>query len=133
MIELRECCANCSRNLCLYERHSSWVVSCYHGCYDPGADDSAVAELLSGWGDTPEDAMTDYVNSREALDLDPLYVPSELASFIVPPPPEGFVISPDPSEPARLFFESLSSAERHPELGPIYYGPMLAQKAANDS
>lgn len=133
MIELRERCVVCGNHLHLYEYHGDWCVTCYARCYDPGAEDADDVELLRGRGATPEDALQDYLDQRGELGIEPVYAPSSLVGFIVPEPPAGWVVSPDATDPARLFFDSLSDAERNPELGPLYYGPMDVQKAANDT
>lgn len=114
-MRITERCA-CGKPLCLYEANGDWRVSCYDGCYDPGAEDDGPAAYLCGWGSTPEDALASYLTRREEADLEPVYVPSEIASFVVPRAPDGWVLSPDPTNPNRLI-----------------YGPMLAQKAANDT
>lgn len=127
MIETSTRCPRCSTYVILNDVHGFWTAVCPH-CIDP---ESHFGQL-QGKGSTPEDALEDWWQSMDESD-EPSYQPSALASFIVPRGPEGFVLSPDREEPARLFFDSLSDAERNPELGPLYYGPMSVLKAANDT
>jgi hypothetical protein len=131
MIGLAERC-RCGDHLMLCSfPEGDFTVHCDR-CYDP-AEDAPLAAILVGRGPSPEHAFEDYCRLREDIDAEPVYVPTELSTFIVPRAPEGYVISPDGDDPARLFFETLTSAERHPELGPLYYGPLGVQKAANDT
>lgn len=88
MIELRERC-RCGTHLGMWEDGGRWHVTCAERCYDP-VDDASPIESLLGRGDTPQDALDDYFRLREDADLEPVYAPTGLASFVVPSHPGVF-------------------------------------------
>lgn len=100
------------------EPHRGHIVTC-PACFDPSADDASPIERLAGVGATPADAFANYMRLREERGLEPEepeYRLSDLATFIVPPAPEGWALKRD----------------SFPHKGaPFYYGPTPSQKAAN--
>jgi hypothetical protein len=117
------------------EPHRGHIVTC-PVCFDPSAEDAEPIERLAGVGATPADALANYMRRREELCLEPDYTLSELATFIVPPPPEGFVISDQPG--GWRPFRDLETAENlcagAPGVGRttiFYTQPLAGQKAAN--
>lgn len=133
-ITITERCA-CGAHLSLFESHGDWFVTCAERCYDSEGDEPI--ESLIGNGATPADALRSYHERREALDLDPVYVPSELATFIVPSHPGSFDV-------VGFRTRSLAEAHMHADAfrdadrriippSPIYFCPNATplQKAAN--
>ena len=111
------------------EPHRGHIVTCPR-CFDPSAEDASAIERLAGVGATPADAFAQYMLLREERDLEPSYGLSDLASFIVPPPPSA-VFSVDGKQ-----FRSLRGATDVADACfggpavPVIYSP-LGQKAAN--
>jgi hypothetical protein len=143
IIEITERC-RCGSFLSLFEDNGRWVCSCMQRCYDPSVEDPTPIESLYGRGETPADAVVDYLRLREDADLEPVYVPTDLASFVVPKSPEGWGFSVgmrrEPGDGGRVPAVNRSHAhniadgwEGHPTSLPlpIYYGPIEGQKAAN--
>jgi hypothetical protein len=123
MIETSTRCIVCRKRVQLEDIDSRWVASCE--C----TDYSMVAPI--GIGATPEDALAEWSASAATYPM-PLQ-PSALASFIVPPPPEGWRLTPFEGAIPRDPPVSLSEAEANwtsPRLA-IHYGPSEGQKAAN--
>lgn len=111
----------------MWEDGGRWHVTCAERCYDPADDAGPIASLI-GRGDTPQDALDDYLRLREDANLEPVYAPTGLASFVVPSHPGVFCVeSPIPNNPWRL--TSLAYAEQL--NSPMYFEPTPIQKAAN--
>lgn len=134
IIEVTERCA-CGAYLKMYEGGGRWHVTCLDRCYDP-VEDAQGAEVLVGSGETPGDALSDYLRLREHADIEPRYVPTDLDTFVVP------------SHPGRLrvlneYLDGLEDAEQFAAafrsdtcvmLGPspIFFEPALPSGAASN-
>jgi hypothetical protein len=127
IIEITERC-RCGSFLSLFEDNGRWVCSCMQRCYDPSVEDPTPIESLYGRGETPADALADYLRLREDADLEPVYVPTDLGSFVVPSHPGRFLVV-GPMSGQTWSFPTLAYAEQL--QAPIYFEPTLAQKAAN--
>lgn len=116
------------------EPHRGHIVTC-PVCFDPSAEDASDIERLAGVGATPADAFANYMRLREERDLEPSYDLSELASFIVPPAPEGFALVAHRFDAELGNYShptTLKGAERiDPWTNSVSYGPAEGQKAAN--
>jgi len=114
MIELATRCPKCSHHVIASNAHGFWICLCPN-CIDPDGDSHY--EHLQGKGSTPEAALDDWWESMDEGD-EPQYRPNPLRDFIVPLPPEGWVLEPRPEDME----------------GPLYYGPpTVHRKAANDT
>lgn len=148
MISLSVRCHHCATHLELADGREGHVVHCPQ-CLDP-TEDAPIEAHLQGRGATPEDALQNWFDRREELQLEPEHRLSELASFIVPKSPEGFGFEiPDTFTEHTERTGSLRYAESYAEQVtgsaarnriphnasnaplPIHYGPTLIQKAAN--
>jgi hypothetical protein len=103
MIQTSTLCIQCRTLVELEDIDSRCCAACE--CSDYSID------APMGIGATPEDAVQEWL-TRAATYITPLE-PSTLATFIVPPPPDGFVLTTDTFTDA------------------IFYGPSEGQKAAN--
>lgn len=110
MIECTVTCQRCEAFIILSDVHGLWVACCPN-CLDD--DPTSEHEILQGKGSTPEDALQNWFDNREALGIEPEFRPTELSAFVVPKSPKGW----------RYWVED----------GAIHYGPSRPQKAANDS
>lgn len=123
MMTLFTACHRCGELLVLSEAHGECTVRCER-CYDP-VEDADVNATLLGRGATPEDALQNWYDERESLDLEPEFVPTTLAEFVVPKAPADFIVSSVSECTDGSGYENLSQAERahwlQPE-SPIYYG-----------
>lgn len=133
-LTLLERCA-CGAHLELDEEpHRGHIVTCPR-CFDPSAEDATPIERLAGVGATPADAFANYMRLREERDLEPDYRLSELATFIVPPAPEGFALVArrwDAALGEYTYPTTLDAAEALSAwTDRIHYGPAEVQKAAN--
>lgn len=136
MMRLSTRCHHCGESLVLDEcRSGGYLVHCDR-CLDPMGD--SPVEWLQGRGETMEDALQHWFDRREELGLEPESTITALASFVVPPSPEGWEFTiPTPGYVGS--FESLAGAEgfahathSHGPL-PIHYGPALSVKKASNS
>lgn len=126
MIETSTRCIVCRKRVQLEDIDSRWMASCE--CSDYSID------APIGIGATPEDALQEW-GTKAATHATPLQ-PSALASFIVPPAPEGFVLTVEWFDGAlgvqTATLGSLTSAQSYAQdRHPIHYGPREGQKAAN--
>ena len=99
MIECTVTCQRCGHNIVLSDVYGEWVARC-PDCLDDGG--GSEHELLQGHGSTPEDALQNWFDNREALGIEPEirltalgWAATELRHFVVPEAPEGWVISFD--------------------------------------
>jgi hypothetical protein len=135
MISLSTRCHHCATHLELAESRGDQVVHCPQ-CLDP-TEDAPIEAHLQGRGATPEDALQNWFDRREQLDLEPEHRLSELASFIVPERPEGYVLTVTKWDAVLGKYEitkpTIESALEASEVfgDRIYYGPAAVQKAAN--
>lgn len=117
MIETTTTCPQCGGYIRL-EDTRMWLATC-------------ATECATGAGETPEDALEEWGRHAGYLRAPRL---TDAASFIVPPPPEGFVLTASAAEFIEAEFSSLTHAEamcRGAEPVAIYYGPARGQKVAN--
>lgn len=136
MMRIVERCT-CGTHLSMWEDGGRWHVACYDRCYDPAEDAGPIASLL-GRGETPEDALEDFLRLREDGDIEPVYAPTSLASFVVPSH-EGTlrVLTEhfDTLAEAEVFAEAFTTTSGRPSVAfgpsPIFFEPTPIQKAAN--
>lgn len=122
MIQTSTLCIQCRTLVELDDIDSRWCAACE--CSDYSID------APMGIGATPEDALQEWL-TRAATYITPLE-PSTLATFIVPPPPEGWGYRVKPGTPAVSLERAQELADRGDHLPiPIHYGPSEGQKAAN--
>lgn len=135
MISLSTRCHHCATHLELADSREGHAVHCPQ-CLDP-TEDAPPEAHLQGRGSTPEDALQNWFDRREELDLEPEHRLSELASFIVPRAPEGWGFTVTKWDDVLGKYEvhpsTLESAiEQSQAFGErLYYGPTTIQKAAN--
>ena len=135
IIEITERC-RCGAFLSLFESGGRWHVTCLDRCYDPAEDAGPIASLI-GCGETPGDAIADYLRLREDADIEPVYVPTGLYSFVVPSHPGRLRVLTeylDGIEEAEQFAAAFRS-DTCVMLGPspIFFEPALPRGAANDN
>lgn len=112
------------------EPHRGHIVTC-PVCFDPSAEDASPIERLAGVGATPADAFANYMTRREERDLEPSYNLSELASFIVPPPPPALYLVHGVQLPTLKRATTIAEGVGVFPPDPILYTPLMGEKAAN--
>lgn len=138
MMRIVERCT-CGAHLSMWEDGGRWHVACAERCYDPAEDAGPIASLI-GRGETPEDALEEYLRLREDADIEPVYAPTALASFVVPSHPGTLRVLTehfDTLAEAESFAEAFTSSSNVPGIrtvwapSPIFFEPIPTQKAAN--
>lgn len=124
MIQTTTRCIVCRSRVELEDVNSRWCASCE--CLDYSID------APMGTGATPEDALDEWRKASATYRVP--FQPSSLASFIVPPAPEGWGYRVTPGHQTRAV--SLERAQELADRGdslpiPIFYGPIEGQKAVN--
>jgi hypothetical protein len=79
MIETTYRCPVCSSCVVLTDVHGTWTSTC-PGCAVSDCD----ACYIEGRGETPEDSLDDFEARMNESGFAARYVPTELASFVVP-------------------------------------------------